>query len=296
MATEVAPVAASLSEPAPPGWLPSLRPLVRNPLTLSGLIVVACYLAVVGGASLLAPRDPVAINPGFALRAPSIEAWFGGDRFGRDVLSRVIFGSRASIGVGVGAIAIAGGVGSVVGLLAGFYGGRVDMLLSRLMDLFFTFPPLILAIVISVVLGTGAQNALLAIAVTYWPSFARVVRGAALAERGKDYVEAARALGASRLRIVRIHILPNVLSPIIVQATVGISQAIITESSLSYLGLGTQPPTPSWGTMINEGRTFLEAAPWISVFPGIAIMGAVLAFNLLGDGLRDVLDPRARPV
>src|SRR5207237_3492815 len=235
--------------PASPGRLPSLRPLVRNPRTLSGLIVVACYVAVVGGASLLAPRDPVAINPSFALHAPSIEAWFGGDRFGRDVLSRVIFGTRASIGVGAGAIAIAGSVGSVVGLLAGFYGGRVDTLLSRLMDIFFTFPPLILAIVISVVLGTGAQNALFAIAVTYWPSFARVLRAATLAERGKDYVEAARALGAARLRIVRVHVLPNVLSPIVVQATVGISQAIIIESSLSYLGLGTQPPTPSWGTM-----------------------------------------------
>src|SRR3989442_2609251 len=150
MATEVAPVAASLSEPAPPGWLPSLRPLVRNPLTLSGLIVVACYLAVVGGASLLAPRDPVAINPGFALRAPSIEAWFGGDRFGRDVLSRVIFGSRASIGVGVGAIAIAGGVGSVVGLLAGFYGGAGDLLPPRLLYLLLSLPPPLLALVNSV--------------------------------------------------------------------------------------------------------------------------------------------------
>lgn len=294
--TAIDPPAVSLGEHAAPGWLPSLRPLVRNPLALTGLIVVAFYFVVVVGAPLLAPRDPIAINPALALQAPSADAWFGGDRFGRDVLSRVIFGTRASIAVGVGSIVIAASVGSVLGLLAGFYGGSVDTILSRLMDVFFTFPSLILAIVISVVLGTGAQNALLAIAVTYWPSFARVVRGAALAERGKDYVEAALALGVPRLRIVRVHILPNVLSPIVVQVTLGISQAIIIESSLSYLGLGTQPPTPSWGTMINEGRTFLESAPWISVFPGIAIIGAVLAFNLLGDGLRDVLDPRSRPV
>jgi len=273
-----------------------LAPLVRNPLVLGGLLLVLFFFAVALLADLIAPANPIAMNAAKAVEGPSAEAPFGTDRFGRDVLSRAIHGARASLFVGVGSIALAATVGTMVGLAAGYFGGTIDNVLGRVMDVFFTFPSLILAIAISVALGLGVQNALLAIAVTYWPAFGRVVRGATLAEGAKDYVEAARVVGASDLRVVRSHVLPNVLSPIIVQFTVAISQAIIIESSLSYLGLGTQPPTPSWGTMINEGRTFLDSAPWISVFPGAAIMGAVLAFNLLGDGLRDVLDPRSRPV
>jgi peptide/nickel transport system permease protein len=273
-----------------------LRPLVRNPLVLGGLVLVAFFLAVATFANVIAPADPILMNAAKALDPPSLAAPFGTDRFGRDVLSRAIYGARASLFVGIGSIAIAAAIGTLVGLTAGYLGGIVDNVLGRVMDVFFTFPSLILAIAISVALGLGIQNALLAIAITYWPAFGRVVRGATLAEGAKDYVEAARVVGASDVRVVRSHVLPNVLSPIIVQFTVAISQAIIIESSLSYLGLGTQPPTPSWGTMINEGRTFLDTAPWISVFPGAAIMGAVLAFNLLGDGLRDVLDPRSRPL
>jgi peptide/nickel transport system permease protein len=273
-----------------------LRPLVRHPLVLGGLLLVVFFFAVAVLADLIAPADPIAMNAARAIQAPSLAAPFGTDRFGRDVLSRAIHGTRASLLVGVGSIAIAALVGTTIGLLSGYFGGTVDNVLGRIMDVFFTFPSLILAIAISVALGLGTQNALLAIAVTYWPAFGRVVRGATMAERAKDYVEAARVLGASGPRVMVSHLLPNVLSPIIVQLTVAISQAIIIESSLSYLGLGTQPPTPSWGTMINEGRTFLDTAPWISVFPGLAIMGAVLAFNLLGDGLRDVLDPRSRPI
>jgi peptide/nickel transport system permease protein len=273
-----------------------LRPLVRNPLVLGGLVLVTFFLAVATLANVIAPADPILMNAAMALEPPSLAAPFGTDRFGRDVLSRAIYGARASLFVGIGSIAIAAAIGTIVGLAAGYLGGIVDNVLGRVMDVFFTFPSLILAIAISVALGLGIQNALLAIAITYWPAFGRVVRGATLAEGAKDYVEAARVVGASDVRVVRSHVLPNVLSPIIVQFTVAISQAIIIESSLSYLGLGTQPPTPSWGTMINEGRTFLNTAPWISVFPGAAIMGAVLAFNLLGDGLRDVLDPRSRPL
>jgi peptide/nickel transport system permease protein len=273
-----------------------LRPLVKNPLVLGGLVLVIFFLVLAIFANALAPRDPIVMNAGQALEGPSLAAPFGTDRFGRDVLSRVIYGTRASLLVGIGSITLAAIVGTLVGLIAGYFGGTIDNLLGRLMDIFFTFPSLILAIAISAALGLGIQNALLAIAVTYWPAFGRVVRGATLAEASRDYVEAARVVGASDVRVVWSHVLPNVLSPIIVQFTVAISQAIIIESSLSYLGLGTQPPTPSWGTMINEGRTFLDTAPWISVFPGLSIMGAVLAFNLLGDGLRDVLDPRSRPV
>jgi peptide/nickel transport system permease protein len=274
----------------------SLRPLVRNPLVLTGLLLVMFFLLVATFANQVAPSDPIAMMPADALNGPSLAHPFGADRFGRDVLSRTLYGTRTSLFIGVGSIVIAAMVGTLIGLVAGYFGGRADNVLGRVMDVFFTFPSLILAIAISVALGLGTQNALLAIAVTYWPAFARVVRGATIAERHKDYVEAARVVGAGGARVMRNHLLPNVLSPIIVQFTVAISQAIIIESSLSYLGLGTQPPTPSWGTMINEGRTFLATAPWISVFPGLGIMGAVLAFNLLGDGLRDVLDPRSRPV
>ena len=273
-----------------------LRPFVGNPLVLGGVLLVIFFLAVAVLAGVIAPRDPILMNAANAIEGPSFAAPFGTDRFGRDVLSRVIFGTRASLLVGIGSIALAATIGTLVGLVGGYTGGVVDQVLGRVMDVFFTFPSLILAIAISAALGLGIQNALLAIAVTYWPAFGRVVRAATLAEASKDYVEAARVIGASDARVVWSHVFPNVLSPLIVQITVAISQAIIIESSLSYLGLGTQPPTPSWGTMINEGRTFLDTAPWISVFPGLSIMGAVLAFNLLGDGLRDVLDPRSRPV
>jgi peptide/nickel transport system permease protein len=268
-------------------------PLADNPLATAGAVLALLLLLVAVCAPLLAPTDPTAIDPLRALQPPSPEAWLGTDRFGRSVLSRVIYGTRVSLLVALGSIAIAASVGSVLGLLGGYLGGAVDEIIGRGMDVFFTFPSLILAITISVVLGVGAQNALLAIALTYWPSFGRVVRSAVVNERGKGYVDAARLLGATDLRIMRCHLLPNVLSPLVVQVTVGISYAIIIESSLSYLGLGVQPPTPSWGAMINEGRAVLQVAPWISVFPGLAIMAAVLAFNLLGDGLRDLLDPRA---
>jgi peptide/nickel transport system permease protein len=271
-----------------------LRVLVRNPLVIVGLVLVIFFFGVAALAGVLAPADPIAMKTSSVLASPSLAAPFGTDRFGRDVLSRAMFGARASLLVGLGSIAIAATVGTVLGLLSGYFVGAIDNVLGRIMDVFFTFPSLILAIAISAALGLGIQNALLAIAITYWPVFGRLVRGATMAERSRDYVQAARVVGASGARIMRDHLLPNCLSPIVVQVTVAISQAIIIESSLSYLGLGTQPPTPSWGTMINEGRTFLDTAPWISVFPGLAMMGAVLGFNFLGDGLRDVLDPRSR--
>ena len=296
MSTRTVEVAAPIRLPtrtaSPRRW--RLHVLVRNPLVVGGLVLVLFFFAIAALAGVLAPADPVAMKTSSVLQGPSLEAPFGTDRFGRDVLSRAMFGARSSLFVGVGSIAIAATVGTLVGVLAGYFGGPLDNVLGRIMDVFFTFPSLILAIAISAALGLGIQNALLAIAITYWPVFGRLVRSTTLAERSKDYVLAARVVGASGPRVMRDHLLPNSLSPIVVQVTVAISQAIIIESSLSYLGLGTQPPTPSWGTMINEGRTFLDSAPWISVFPGLAMMGAVLAFNFLGDGLRDVLDPRSR--
>ena len=243
-------------------------------------------------AGYLAPVAPDEQNFDLIETPPGLKALLGTDRFGRDVLSRVIHGARISLSVAGVSIVSAMLVGGTLGLAAGYLGGRWDNLINRVMDVFFSVPGLLLSVGIAAMRGPGIESAMIAIAIVYTPLFARVMRGPVLAEREKEYVEAVRALGAGRLSVALRHVLPNVLSPFVVQGTVAFSQAILIEASLSYLGLSAQPPTPSWGNMLNEGRTYLETAPWISVFPGIAIMVAVLAFNLLGDGLRDVLDPR----
>jgi peptide/nickel transport system permease protein len=245
-------------------------------------------------ADVVSPYDPTDVKMVDALKPPSLGHPFGTDRFGRDVLSRTIHGSRIALGVAVSSIALAFGVGTLLGLVGGYVGSWPDLAIGRLMDVLFSFPTLVLAIAIAAMLGPGLDNAALAIAVVYAPLFSRVARGPVIAERARDHVVAALGLGAGTLRVVFRHILPNVLAPLIVQASVSLAFAILAEASLSYLGLGTQPPDPSWGTMLNEGRTYLETAPWMSVFPGLAIMLAVLGFNLLGDGLRDVLDPQLR--
>jgi peptide/nickel transport system permease protein len=245
-------------------------------------------------AEVVAPYDPTEMKVIDALKAPSRGHLFGTDRFGRDVLSRTIYGSRIALGVALSSIAMAVLVGSVLGLVGGFAGGWSDHAIGRVMDILFSFPSLVLAIAIAAMLGPGLNNAVLAIAVVYAPLFCRVARGPVIAERAKEHVAAAIALGAGSIRVIFRHILPNVLAPLIVQGSVALAFAILIEASLSYVGLGTQPPDPSWGTMLNEGRTYLETAPWVSIFPGLAIMLAVLGFNLLGDGLRDVLDPKLR--
>jgi peptide/nickel transport system permease protein len=242
-------------------------------------------------ADLIAPYAPTAVDAARVFQAPEARHPFGTDRFGRDVLSRILFGVRVSLGIAGASIAVAAVAGSVLGLLAGV-GRRVDQVLGRVMDVFFAFPPVLLAIGIAAVLGAGPRTAVVAIAVVYAPLFFRVVRGSVLVESAQAYVEAAEALGLGRVAILFRHILPNVLSPVIVQAAVCLSYGILIESALSYLGLGVQPPTPSWGTILNEGKEFLALAPWVSLFPGGAIMLAVLAFNIIGDGLRDALDPR----
>jgi peptide/nickel transport system permease protein len=270
-----------------------LRPLVANRLVMSGTIVSILLGVLALGAGVVAPYDPVSQNIANAFAPPSLEHPFGTDRFGRDVLSRTIHGSRISLGVGFTSVAIAAVVGSVLGMLAAFLGGWRDNVISRIVDVLFAFPAMVLAIGIAALLGPGIRNAMVAISIVYAPVFFRVARGATLTERNKDYVDAARALGTSTSRIMRRHVFPNILSPLLVQASVTMALAILIESYLSYLGLGTQPPHPSWGTMLNEGRPFLELAPWTSIFPGAAIMLSVVAFNLLGDGLRDVFDPRS---
>jgi peptide/nickel transport system permease protein len=255
-------------------------------VTLAGLVVVGVLAHVV------APYSPTAVDSSHVFSPPSRGHLFGTDRFGRDLFSRVLFGIRVSLGIAVAAIAVALLTGATLGMLAGL--GRVaDEALGRVMDVFFAFPPILLAIGIAAVLGAGPGTAVVAIAVVYTPLFFRVVRGSVLAESAQTYVEAAEALGLGRLGILFRHILPNVISPIVIQTAVCLSYGILIESALSYLGVGVQPPTPSWGTILNEGKEFLTLAPWVSLFPGAFIMLAVLALNVLGDGLRDALDPRA---
>jgi len=266
----------------------------RNGLVVfgAGIVVAMVLLAIFAG--VVAPYDPTDMKVSDALKRPSLAHPFGTDRFGRDVLSRTIHGSRIALGVALSSIGLALVVGTILGLAGCYVGGATDLVIGRAMDVLFSFPTLILAIGIAAMLGPGLDNAALAIAVVYAPLFSRVVRGPVIAERAKEYAVAALGLGAGSFRVVLRHILPNVLAPLIVQTSVSLAYAILTEAALSYLGLGTQPPAPSWGTMLNEGRTYLETAPWMSVFPGLAIMLAVLGFNLLGDGLRTALDPQLR--
>jgi peptide/nickel transport system permease protein len=263
--------------------------VARSTVVVVGAAFALAIVAMALFAGVLAPYPPDEQNFDLIEARPSAQAWFGTDRFGRDVLSRVVHGARVSLYVAVTSIGLAMLAGGTLGLIAGYVGGAWDNGINRVMDVFFSIPGLLLA----VMRGPGVNSAVVAITILYTPLFVRVMRAPVLAEREKEYVEAVRALGATRLAVALKHVLPNVLSPFVVQGTVAFSQAILIEASLSYLGLSAQPPTPSWGNMLNEGRTYLETAPWISVFPGVAIMTAVLAFNLIGDGLRDILDPNA---
>ena len=275
-----------MADGRPVRWL-LRRPLIAAAgLTILGLVLVGAL------AHAVAPYSPTAVDATHVFGRPDRSHWFGTDRFGRDLLSRILFGIRVSLGIAGAAIAAALLAGGTLGMLAGL-GRATDQALGRLMDVFFAFPPILLAIAIAAVLGAGPGTAMVAIAVVYAPLFFRVVRGSVLSESAQTYVEAAEALGLGRLAILFRHILPNVISPVVIQTAVCLSYAILIESALSYLGVGVQPPTPSWGAILNEGKEFLLLAPWVSVFPGAFIMLAVLALNVLGDGLRDALDPRA---
>jgi peptide/nickel transport system permease protein len=267
------------------------RWLARRPLLAAAGLSLGALVLVGVLAPAVAPYSPTAVDARHVFSRPGDLHLFGTDRFGRDLLSRVIFGIRVSLGIAGAAIAIALLAGGTLGLLAGL-GRAADQALGRVMDVFFAFPPILLAIGIAAVLGAGPGTAVVAIAVVYAPLFFRVVRGSVLAESAQTYVEAAEALGAGRLAILVRHVLPNIISPIVIQTAVCLSYGILIESALSYLGVGVQPPTPSWGAILNEGREFLMLAPWVSLFPGAAIMLAVLSLNVLGDGLRDALDPR----
>jgi len=273
-------------------WRLALRRLVRRRMALLGLAVVAFFIAVAVAAPLVAPYDPLATDWRAVRKPPSALHLFGTDELGRDVLARLIWGARASLMAGLVSVSIAVGVSVPLGLVSGYLGGAVDGLLMRVIDAMLAIPFLILAIALAAFLGPNLTNAMIAIGVAQTPIFTRLTRGQVLAVKHEDYIEAARAVGNSYLRIMLRHILPNVLAPILVQATLAIAAAIIAEAALSFLGLGQQPPAPSWGSMLNIATHFISQAPWMAVWPGLAIFSLVLSFNLLGDGLRDALDPR----
>jgi len=273
-------------------WRLALRRLARRRMALVGLAVVVFFIAVAVAAPLLAPYDPLATDWRAVRKPPSFLHLFGTDELGRDVLARLIWGARSSLMAGLVSVSIAVGVSVPLGLVSGYLGGAVDGLLMRVIDAMLAIPFLILAIALAAFLGPNLINAMIAIGIAQTPIFTRLTRGQVLAVKHEDYIEAARAVGNSHRRIVLRHILPNVLAPILVQATLAIAAAIIAEAALSFLGLGQQPPAPSWGSMLNSATHFIAQEPWMAVWPGLAIFSLVLSFNLLGDGLRDALDPR----
>ena len=271
-----------------------LSAIAANKLAVVAVVVLGLLaLAAILG-DVLAPYGVNAVSVPDRLQPPSLRHWFGTDELGRDVLSRVLIAARVSFQVGFIAVGIALVAGVAMGLVAGFYGGLLDTAIMRFTDMLFAFPAILLAIAILAVLGPGVANAMIAIGVVYTPIFARITRASVLSVREEVYVRAARSVGASDWRLLRLHVLPNVLAPIIVQTSISLAFAILSEAALSFLGLGVQPPDPSWGRMLFDGRAFLQQAPWMALFPGLAILLTVLSFNVLGDALRDALDPRQK--
>ncbi len=273
-------------------WKIAWKRLAKNRLALVGLSIVLIIVIIAIFADYIAPYDPLKVDLSKYLLPPSKEHLLGTDEFGRDILSRIIFGARVSLQIGFFAQVISISLGTVLGLLAGFYGGWVDDLIMRIVEILFAFPFLLFVIAVVAVFGPGIQNLYLAVALIGWAGVSRIVRGQVLSLRERDFVASARAVGAGTWRILFKHILPNALSPIIIEATLGMGGMIMLEAGLSFLGLGVQAPTPSWGSMVQAGLAYMRSAWWYPVFPGIVIMIVVFGFNLLGDGLRDALDPR----
>jgi peptide/nickel transport system permease protein len=271
-----------------------LRRLFARKGAVVGLVVIAAFILLAVFAPFIAPYDPVATSWTLVRKPPSWLHWFGTDDLGRDVLARVLYGARASLLAGAISVGIALGIGVPFGLLSGYRGGFIDALISRITDAMLACPFLILAIALAAFLGPSLGNAMIAIGITTTPIFVRLTRAQTLNVKVEDYVEAARAMGNPRWRIALFHILPNIMPALLVQATLSIAAAIIAEAALSFLGLGQQPPAPSWGSMLNAAQRFLTTAPWMALWPGLAIFLVVLSFNLVGDGLRDALDPRER--
>jgi peptide/nickel transport system permease protein len=284
----------STTAPRAGPWRRAWRRLLRRRSAVFGAVVVLGFVLLALFAAWIAPQDPIATSWSAIRKAPSAAHWFGTDDIGRDVLSRVVWGTQASLLAGVVSVSISLLLGVPIGLAAGFIGGALDALISRITDAFLACPFLILAIAMAAFLGPSLSNAMIAIGVSATPVFVRLTRAQVLNIKVEDYVEAARAVGNPPWRIALRHVLPNIVAPLIVQATLAIAGAVIAEASLSFLGLGQQPPAPSWGSMLNTAKNYVDNAPWMAVWPGLAIFLLVLAFNLLGDGLRDALDPRQR--
>ncbi|HEY1361179.1 MAG TPA: ABC transporter permease [Xanthobacteraceae bacterium] len=282
--------------PKSAGWLAQARQFSRrNPLGAAGALVIFIMIFVAVFAEAIAPYDPVANAFDQLHEPPSLEHWFGTDQFGRDVLSRLIYGARTALLVGFVSSFVGALVGLVLGVASAYFGGRVDLIFQRILDVFMAFPLIILALAMIAIFGGGAQNVIIAIVIPFIPRCARVVRSAALAIREMPYIDAARVNGFSHSRIILRHMVPNVMAPFLIMITAFVGQAILLEASLSYLGLGVQEPTPAWGLMLQGGaEEYAESAPWIAVFPGVAISLAVFGFSLFGDALRDELDPRLR--
>jgi peptide/nickel transport system permease protein len=266
--------------------------LLRGPLEVAALVLLALLLLAAALGPIVSPHDPLEQILSARLEPPSAAYWLGTDQLGRDIASRILYGARLSLLVGVFVVGLAGLFGTSVGLVAGYVGGLADESLMRLTDVFLAFPSLILAMAIAGALGPTLGNAILAIAVVTWPVYARLVRGQLLSLRRREFVEAARSIGASGTRILVRHLLPNAVGPILVQGSFDMGAAIIAVAGLSFIGFGAQPPTPEWGVMISEGRNFFSTEPWLSLFPGLAILVAAGSFNVLGDALRDAFDPR----
>ena len=274
----------------------TLQTLVANRLAVAGLVVLSLLVIVGIFGEVIAPYGINDIDIANRLQGPSGSHWFGTDDLGRDTLSRVLIAARVSLQVGFIAVGFALAIGVPIGLVAGYYRGAVDSVLMRMMDVLFSFPAILLAIAILAVLGPGIGNAMIAIGIVYTPIFARITRGSVLVVSEEVYIRAARSLGATNGRIIFRHILPNVLAPIIVQTTLSLAFAILSEAALSFLGLGVQPPNPAWGRMLADGQSFFQQNPWMGIFPGLAILVTVMAFNFVGDGLRDALDPKQKSV
>ena len=286
------------SQPHPRAWrgIEIIKSILRNKLAALGVLIVGMLIVSALLAPWIAPHDPAAQFSDDALHPPSLRYIFGTDTIGRDNFSRIIYGTRVSLLVGVASMMLASTFGVAIGLVAGYFGGWLDTLLMRTMDALLAFPAVLLAIFIIAVLGPSLLNAILAVGIVYMPSFARLVRASALSIREKEYFDSARAIGLRDSQIMLRVILLNSLSPIIVQFSLGVGYAILVEAGLSFLGLGVQPPTPAWGSMLGYGRNFMSLAPWLTTFPGLAIFVTVLGFNFVGDGLREALDPRIRQI
>ncbi|SDC70080.1 ABC transporter permease [Shouchella lonarensis] len=292
--TEIQPAPMASERPFVKSWKAFFGRLITNKSAIVGgsLIILLGILAIIG--PYIAPQSLNEQNFAVKLQGPSAEFWFGTDAFGRDVLSRILHGMSITFIIGFGSVALAGIVGTTFGIISGYYGGKTDTIIMRIVDVFLAFPGIILALAIVATLGPGLENVIYAIAIGSFPVFARIARGSTLAVKKLEYIDAVKALGASDTRIIIKHILPNVLSPLIVQTTLSIATGVLAAAGLSFLGLGAQPPSPEWGAMLNAGRSYMYDAPHLTYAPGIAIALFVLAFNIFGDGLRDALDPKLK--